>query len=86
MYDKEPTRKFLSQQFSLLRHQLGITQVEMARLLRISSRAYGDLERGKNCCSVETFLCMLMLLNKEEIWDLVAKYRFSAQQRNPSLK
>ncbi len=38
--------ELLSEELSSLRQQMALTQEAMAERLRISSRAYSDLERG----------------------------------------
>ena len=47
---KEILRKFFSKYVSTLRKRRGLTQEEMAEKLRITGRAYSDLERGIYCC------------------------------------
>ena len=44
---KTLVREVLSKYAGALRGDRGLTQEEMSELLRITSRAYGDLERGK---------------------------------------
>ena len=43
--------ELLSRELSSLRRQKALTQEAMAEQLRISSRAYSDLERGKYTAS-----------------------------------
>ena len=43
---KEALRSFFSGYVSALRRRRGLTQEEMAERLRITGRAYSDLERG----------------------------------------
>ena len=38
----------------------------MAEQLRITSRAYGDLERGKYCFSAITLLFLMLMLSDDE--------------------
>ena len=49
---KEILRKFFSKYVSTLRKRRGLTQEEMAEKLRITGRAYSDLERGIYCLSL----------------------------------
>ena len=50
--------ELLSEELSSLRQQKALTQEAMAEQLRISSRAYSDLERGRYAASAPTsFLC-----------------------------
>lgn len=44
---KDAVREHLSSYVCQLRQRRGLTQEEMAEKLRITARAYGDLERGK---------------------------------------
>ena len=48
---KEILRKFFSEYVSALRKRRGLTQEQMAEKLRITGRAYSDLERGIYCFS-----------------------------------
>ena len=64
-------KKFLSQYAGALRRSRGLTQEEMAELLRITSRAYSDLERGKHCFSAHTLLFLLLMLGEEERKDFL---------------
>lgn len=55
---KSTLRSFLSEFASSLRKSRGMTQEEMAEKLRITGRAYSDLERGIYCFStVASFFC-----------------------------
>lgn len=40
----------------------GMTQERMASILKMSTRAYADLESGKSCCSAETLVLYLRRL------------------------
>ena len=63
---KEILRKFFSEYVRTLRKCRGLTQEEMAEKLRISGRAYSDLERGIYCFSTVAlvFLLVAALLTK----------------------
>lgn len=63
---KRFVREFLSEYTDTLRKLRGLTQEEMAEQLRITSRAYGDLERGKYCFSAIALLFLLLMLSDEE--------------------
>ena len=63
---KRFVREFLSEYTDTLRKLRGLTQEEMAERLRITSRAYGDLERGKYCFSAIALLFLLLMLSDEE--------------------
>ena len=63
---KRFVREFLSEYTDALRKLRGLTQEEMAERLRITSRAYGDLERGKYCFSAIALLFLLLMLSDEE--------------------
>lgn len=51
----------------MVRSGQGMTQQKMAEVLRITPRAYGDLERGKYCFSAVTLLFLFYLLEPDEI-------------------
>lgn len=68
---KTLTREFLSQYTDALRKRLDLTQEKMAESLRITYRAYGDLERGKYCFSAASLLFLLLLLKDEEVIELL---------------
>ena len=57
-----------------LRTRLGLTQEEMAERLRITARAYSDLERGKYCVSAATLLFMLSMLSTAEQQTLLGQF------------
>lgn len=64
---KEMTKNYLSAYTDALRADRKLTQERMAEELRISSRAYGDLERGKYCFSSNALLFMMVMLEHEEV-------------------
>ena len=53
--------ELLSEELSSLRQQKALTQEAMAEQLRISSRAYSDLERGRYAASAPTLFLFSML-------------------------
>ena len=61
----------LSKQAYKIRRELGLSQEQMSEQLRITTRAYGDLERGKYCFSAFALLFLLRLSGKEQCWELV---------------
>lgn len=63
---KEALRSFFSGYVSALRRRRGLTQEEMAERLRITGRAYSDLERGIYC---------LLMLEEHEIKELLSSLR-----------
>jgi transcriptional regulator with XRE-family HTH domain len=67
-------REFLSEYACSLRKRLNLSQEEMAESLRITSRAYGDLERGRYCFSASSLLFMFYLLTEEEIMELLKEF------------
>ena len=66
---KEILRKFFSEYVRTLRKCRGLTQEEMAEKLRISGRAYSDLERGIYCFST---VALLLMLEEGEIKELLS--------------
>lgn len=69
------TREFLSEYTGTLRKLRNLTQDEMAEQLRITSRAYGDLERGKYCFSAIALLFLLLMLSDEELKAFLEGFR-----------
>ncbi len=59
-------RTLLSEWAGAFRKRLGLSQEEMAERLRISSRAYRELERGRFCFSAFALLMLLSLLSSGE--------------------
>ena len=57
--------ELLSRELSSLRRQKALTQEAMAEQLRISSRAYSDLERGKYTASAPTLMFLFSMLDAE---------------------
>ena len=55
--------EILSEELSSLRQQKALTQEAMAEQLRISSRAYSDLERGRYAASAPTLLFLFSMLH-----------------------
>ena len=68
-------RSFLAETTNALRKRRNLTQDEMAERLRITSRAYGDLERGKYCFSAVALLFLLLMLSEEEVKDFLKEFR-----------
>ena len=58
-----------------LRTGLGLTQEEMAERLRITGRAYSDLERGIYCFSAVALVFLLLMLEEGEIKELLSPLR-----------
>ena len=59
----------------------GLTQDEMAEQLRITSRAYGDLERGKYCFSAIVLLFVLLMLSDDELQAILEGFRKRAYDK-----
>ena len=68
-------RNFLAEYVNTLRKRRNLTQDEMAERLRITSRAYGDLERGKYCFSAVALLFLLLMLSEDEAKDFLREFR-----------
>ena len=71
---KEILRKFFSEYVSALRKRRGLTQEQMAEKLRITGRAYSDLERGIYCFSTVALVFLLLMLGGE-IKELLSPLR-----------
>ena len=66
--------ELLSEELSSLRQQKALTQEAMAEQLRISSRAYSDLERGRYDASAPTLLFLFSMLDAEAQGALVQQF------------
>ena len=66
--------ELLSEELSSLRQQMALTQEAMAERLRISSRAYSDLERGRYATSAPTLMFLFSMLDAEAQSDLVRQF------------
>ena len=66
--------ELLSEELSSLRQQMALTQEAMAERLRISSRAYSDLERGKYTASAPTLMFLFSMLDTEAQSNLVRQF------------
>lgn len=56
MTSAEGLKQYLKIELASTRAQLGISQEKMAENLNISLRSYSNLEHGKFCCSLTTFI------------------------------
>ena len=66
--------ELLSTELSSLRQQMALTQEAMAERLRISSRAYSDLERGRYAASAPTLMFLFSMLDTEALDVLVQQF------------
>ena len=66
--------ELLSEELSSLRQQMALTQEAMAERLRISSRAYSDLERGRYATSAPTLMFLLSMLDAEAQGALIRQF------------
>ena len=78
---KEIIRLRLSEQAWEIRRKMGWSQERMSEQMRITTRAYGDLERGRYCFSSSSLLFLLELIGKEETWKLVIEVCAEVHQR-----
>ena len=72
---KEITKNYLSAYTDALRADRNLSQERMAEELRISCRAYGDLERGKYCFSSNALLFMMGMLELDEVDSLLCGFQ-----------
>ncbi len=72
---KTLAKEFLAEYTAALRKLRNLTQDEMAERLRITSRAYGDLERGKYCFSAIALLFLVLMLSDDELKALLEGFR-----------
>ena len=68
-------REFLAGYTEAFRKTQGLTQDKMAEALHITSRAYGDLERGKYCFSAIALLFLLLMLSDDELKAFLEGFR-----------
>ena len=66
--------ELLSEELSSLRQQKALTQEAMAEQLRISSRAYSDLERGRYAASAPSLLFLVSMLEADAQSALVRRF------------
>lgn len=72
---KDILRKFFSEYVDTLRKRRGLTQEQMAEKLRITGRAYSDLERVIYCFSAVALVFLLLMLEEVEIKELLSPLR-----------
>lgn len=68
-------RRYLSEYACSLREKRGLTQAEMAERLRITERAYSDLERGVYCFSAVPLVSLLLMLKSDEFEEFIEPLR-----------
>ena len=66
--------ELLSTELSSLRQQMALTQEAMAERLRMSRRAYSDLERGRYAASAPTLMFLFSMLDTEALDALVQQF------------
>ena len=71
--------ELLSEELSSLRQQMALTQEAMAERLRISSRAYSDLERGRYAASAPTLLFLFSMLEADAQRVLIQQFMKQVQ-------
>ena len=71
--------ELLSKGLYSLRQQKSLTQEAMAEQLRISSRAYSDLERGRYAASAPTLLFLFSMLEADAQGALVQQFMKQVQ-------
>ena len=71
--------ELLSKELYSLRQQKSLTQEAMAEQLRISNRAYSDLERGKYAASAPTLLFLFSMLEADTQRVLIQQFMKQVQ-------
>ena len=71
--------ELLSKELYSLRQQKSLTQEAMAEQLRISSRAYSDLERGKYAASAPTLRFLFSMLEADAQRVLIQQFMKQVQ-------
>ena len=85
-------KSFLSELVGKLRYDLNISQEKMSEYLRISARAYGDLERGRFCFSATSLLFLMVALDEKDVLKLIADFKMlidkaeSVENENTDIK
>lgn len=71
MTAREELKFYFKNELRNTRTKLNVTQEEMAEQLKISSRAYSDLENGKNFCSAYVLINFVNRfdIDKEELFS-----------------
>ena len=72
---KSVIRRYLSEYACSPREKRGLTQAEMAERLRITERAYSDLERGVYCFSTVPLVSLLLMLTSDEFEEFIEPLR-----------
>ena len=71
--------ELLSKELYSMRQQKSLTQEAMAEQLRISSRAYSDLERGTYAASAPTLLFLFSMLEADAQRVLIQQFMKQVQ-------
>lgn len=72
---KQFIKHYLTNSVRSFRLERNMTQEKMAEQLRVTARAYGDLERGKFCFSAVTLLYFQMMLSNDELIEFMDTLR-----------
>ena len=73
-------RKYLARWVRGTREVKTLSQEEMSERLRMSARAYSDLEREKSGLSATTLMFYLAVLPEEDILRLIAEFQEEFRQ------
>lgn len=68
-------REFFTSRLASIRKKLGLSQDQMSELLHITTRSYIDLEKGKYCLSTKSLMFLLLLMDKDEIYQLLLDFK-----------
>lgn len=71
----EASKSYLAAQLKPWRVEKHLTQEGMAEMLRMASRSYSDLERGKSGFSATTLMMFLSIMSDEEVLRLVHGFK-----------
>ncbi len=66
---------FLRQYISTYRKHNKLSQEKMAERMRITSRAYADIEHGRYGPSASTLLFLIIMLDKHELTEMIESFR-----------
>ena len=76
-------KEFLAEYTDTLQELRNLTHEEMAERLRITSRAYGDLEREQYRFSAIARLFLLLMLNADELKAFLKGFRKRSPPKHP---
>lgn len=68
-------KAFTAERLKPFRKSKALSQEKMSERLRLTPRAYSDLEAGRACFSARSLIFLLLSMSKEEVWNLLLEIR-----------